>query len=113
MLYIYMRQTSRSCGRTGVAISLPLDLICEVPAGEEPEAHEAEKGYVVPLKACWRALQGPEPLYFGTYQGQECYGRLEEGLLKLHVEGESAAESALEVEEAPDTFMEGVRRRGG
>lgn len=34
-----------------MAISLPLDVVCEIPEGEETEAQEAEKGYVVPLLA--------------------------------------------------------------
>ncbi|CAJ1330699.1 unnamed protein product [Effrenium voratum] len=81
--------------RTGVSLSLPLDLLCKVPEGDA----ESQDREVVPLAAAWKASQ---PIFLGFCDGRECYVSLdpEHGTLQLS----QSASSPEEGPEAPEAL---------
>ncbi|CAJ1451868.1 unnamed protein product [Effrenium voratum] len=81
--------------RTGVSLSLPLDLLCKVPEGDA----ESQDREVVPLAAAWKVSQ---PIFLGFCDGRECYVSLdpEHGTLQLS----QSASSPEEGPEAPEAL---------
>eukprot|EP00434_Breviolum_minutum_P043816 symbB.v1.2.039076.t1/scaffold6067.1/size21221/3 len=101
--------------RTGVGISLPLDVVCQVAEGEDPppEAKESGSGIIVPLAEAWKEAAKQSPMFLGVSEGRECYVDLDsaQGTLKLRTpeqeEDATAAADAEEPDGADDTVPEG------
>lgn len=93
--------------RTGVGISLPLDVVCQVAEGEDPppEAKESGSGIIVPLAEAWKEAAKQSPLFLGVSEGRECYVDLDstQGTLKLRTpEQEEDAVAAPDAAAAAD-----------
>lgn len=109
-----LRQALLEVMRAGVTISLPLDMVCQVPEGEEPPPEVQEignYGIAVPLDAPWKQLGKRPPLLLGFSEGREYHLDLDpaQGLLRLrdpHAEAEvfsaAADDPAAEATEAAD-----------
>jgi len=76
--------------RMGVSISLPLDVVCEVPEGEESpvEPQDGGSGVVVPLTAAWKQAAS-SPILLGASQRRECYISMDTEHGLLHLQSES------------------------
>jgi len=68
-----LREALLEVMRTGVTISLPVDLICEAAEGEEVEFDESTAGPVFSLAASLQAVGKRPPISLGYYKGSECF----------------------------------------
>lgn len=98
-----LREALLEVMRTGVEISLPLDVICQAE-GEDPpaEAKESGNGIVVPLAESWKEAAKQPPVFLGVADGGDCYIDLDvtHGILKLRNPRED--EAAVYAEVVPD-----------
>jgi len=68
-----LREALLEVMRTGVTISVPVDLICEAAEGEEVEFDESTAGPVFSLAASLQAVGKRPPISLGYYKGSECF----------------------------------------